>query len=233
MADYLNIETWARRGAFEYFRAFDKPYFSVCVRLDVAPLRAALAARQSAAPTSTPAASPAIPSGGLMLACYHLALCVANAQQPFRLRLETGRVRIHDVVHASTTVLRADESFGFAYLHHHASYTLFASQAAVQISAAREGQAGFEPRVDEAAVLHLTTLPWLHFSSFSHARNWGREDSVPKLAFGRIRSEGMHQWMPLSVEVHHALVDGLHVGRYVQALEAALQDPQGWLDGMP
>ena len=138
-------------------------------------------------------------------------------------------MRIHEVVHASTTVLRADESFGFAYLHHAASYTQFARQAAVQIQAAREGRAGFEPRVDESALLHFTTLPWLHFTSFSHARNWGREDSVPKLAFGRIEAQGPHQWLPCSVEVHHALVDGLHVGRYVQALEAALQHPQAWL----
>ena len=221
MAAYLNTDTWARRDAFAYFRTFDKPYFSVCVRLDVAPLRAALAARRGQANTA----------GGLTLACYHLALQVANAQQPFRLRLEGGRVRIHEVVHGSTTVLRADESFGFAYLQHHPSYTQFASHATVQINAVREGRVLFEPRVDEAALLHFTTLPWLHFSSFSHARNWGREDSVPKLAFGRISAEGPQQWMPLSVEVHHALVDGLHVGRYVQAMEAALQAPGHWLDG--
>jgi chloramphenicol O-acetyltransferase type A len=29
--------------------------------------------------------------------------------------------------------------------------------------------------------------------------------------------------------VHHALMDGLHVGRYVEAFEAALQTPRDWL----
>ena len=38
-----------------------------------------------------------------------------------------------------------------------------------------------------------------------------------------------HRWMPPSVEVHHALMDGLHVGRYVQAFEAALAAPEAWL----
>jgi DNA polymerase-4 len=32
------------------------------------------------------------------------------------------------------------------------------------------------------------------------------------------------------VEVHHALMDGLHLGRYVQDVEAALLQPQRWLD---
>jgi len=35
--------------------------------------------------------------------------------------------------------------------------------------------------------------------------------------------------MPLSVEVHHALMDGLHVGRFIEGFEAALREPQAWL----
>ena len=31
--------------------------------------------------------------------------------------------------------------------------------------------------------------------------------------------------MPISVEVHHALMDGLHVGRFFSQLEEALADP--------
>jgi chloramphenicol O-acetyltransferase type A len=29
--------------------------------------------------------------------------------------------------------------------------------------------------------------------------------------------------------VHHALMDGVHVGRYVQDFEAMLQEPHAWL----
>jgi chloramphenicol O-acetyltransferase type A len=52
---------------------------------------------------------------------------------------------------------------------------------------------------------------------------------VPKLAFGRAEPAGEHLWMPMSVEVHHALMDGLHVGRFVQAFEAALRAPRDWM----
>ena len=106
----------------------------------------------------------------------------------------------------------------------------FAAPAAAAIAASRAGRAPFEPKPDDAARVHFTTLPWLHFTGFSHARNWGREDSVPKLAFGRIDNDGARAWMPLSVEVHHALMDGLHVGQFVQAFEVALSEPQVWLD---
>jgi chloramphenicol O-acetyltransferase type A len=208
---------WSRRDAFAFFRDFDKPYFSVCTRVDVAPLKAALASRAGT------------PAGRLMLACYFVALRLANVQQPFRLRLQGGRVRELAVVHGSTTVLRPDDSFSFADFDHDDDFERFAAGTAAAIDAARVPGAPFEPRQDAQAVLHFTTLPWVHFTSFSHARNWGREDAVPKLAFGRIDTDGARQWMPLSVEVHHALMDGLHVGRYIEGFEAALRDPGDWL----
>ena len=90
MAEYLNTETWARREAFEYFRGFDKPYFNVCVRLDAAPLKAAVAARGQS----------------FSLACLFLSLRLANLHEPLRYRLEGGRVRVHEVVHGSSTVLQ-------------------------------------------------------------------------------------------------------------------------------
>ncbi len=209
-AAYLDTANWVRRDAFEFFRVFDKPYFNVCTRVDVARLKAAASGV----------------GAGLTLACYFTALRLANAHAPFRYRLEGARVRVHEQVHGSTTVLREDgESFGFAYLEHDAEFAAFVAQAGAAIDAARSGPAVFEPRSDEQALIHLTSLPWLHFSSFSHARNWGREDSIPKLAFGRVEAEGDRLWMPLSVEVHHALMDGVHVGRFVQAFEEALREP--------
>ena len=217
MSRHLDLERWPRRAAFDFFRSFDKPYFNVCTRLDVAPLKAALAAR--AAP------------GGLSLACYFASLLLANRLEPFRYRIEQGRVRVLDVVHGSTTVLRDDDSFGFAYLDHAADFASFAAGAAAAIAAARAPGARFEPRTDEQAMLHFTTLPWVHFTSFSHARNWGREDSVPKLAFGRADADGSRLWLPVSVEVHHALMDGVHVGRFIEGFEALLREPAGWIGG--
>ncbi len=213
-ATYLDTAAWHRRETFEYFRGFDKPYFNVCVRLDAAPLKAALRG----------------PGGGSFnLACHFAALAVANRHEPMRLRLEGGRVRVYEAVGASTTVLREDGSIAFAYLPAATRWREFERRAAPLVDAARDRASVFDPGLDEAAVIHFTTLPWLHFTSFSHARNWGREDSVPKIAFGRAEAEGERLWLPFSVEVHHALMDGLHVGRYVQDLEAALAQPAALL----
>jgi chloramphenicol O-acetyltransferase type A len=216
MAVFLNTDTWARREAFDHFRGFDKPYFDVCVRLDAAPLKLAAAAC----------------GASFTLASHFVALRLANLHEPFRYRLEGGRVRIHAAVHGSTTVLRDDESFGFATLHHTSDFAAFCAQGNAAMAAVRSRERPFDPDIGEAALVHFTTLPWLHFTSFSHARNWRREDSVPKIAFGRLQPDGDRLWLPFAVEVHHALMDGLHLGRYVQDVETALQQPGPWLGSL-
>ncbi len=230
----VDTRHWARREAFEFFRHFDKPYFNVCVKVDVAPLQAWLKA--GAAGTSNA-------GGGLTLALYHLTLRLAQSHQAFRLRLEGGQVWRWPQVFASTAVLRADDSLAFAYLPYHADPAVFLQHAQAAIALARQPGSTFDPLVrsgsgvplptapgplDERAALHFTTLPWLHFSSFSHARNWGREDAIPKFAFGRVQADGAAAWLPMSVEVHHGLADGVHVGRFVQDYEAALLQPADW-----
>ncbi len=211
---YLDLDRWHRRAAFDFFRGFDIPTFNLCARLDVALLRQAVKD---------------LGVGSLSLAYHFIAIRLANDIEPFRYRLEGDRVRVHDTVHGSTTVLREDDSFGFATLEHNRDFAAFCAQGGQALAKGRLRDAPFEPSKHQTATLHMTTLPWVHFSSYSNARQWGANDSIPTFAFGRIETDGVRQWMPLSVEVHHALMDGLHVGRYFEGFEAALRAPEIWL----
>jgi chloramphenicol O-acetyltransferase len=42
MAEYLDLEKWARQEVFEFFRGFDKPYFNISTTVDVSKMLAAL-----------------------------------------------------------------------------------------------------------------------------------------------------------------------------------------------
>ena len=41
--------------------------------------------------------------------------------------------------------------------------------------------------------------------------------------------ENERTMLPISVEVHHALMDGLHAGRYLIRLEEMLMEPETYL----
>ncbi len=213
MSKYLDLGNWPRRDLFEFFRNFDKPYFNICSRLDITSLLAALRLR------SNPCVS---------LAYHYFALRVANEIEPFRYRLREGKVIVHDVINGGTTVLLPNESFTFAYFDYDENFERFLLQAGRAVEEASTGKHPFKP-TDRDDTVYFTALPWISFTSFSHARNWGREDSVPRIAFGKFTKESDRVLLPISVEVHHALMDGLHVGQYLTRLEEALRQPKEFL----
>ena len=133
-------------------------------------------------------------------------------------------------VDATPTVLRPDDSFAVARLPFAKRLSDFAGPALAAIAAAQVpgGDWGIAP---EPVGVAMSTLPLVHFTHFSHARKASPadEDGTPAIALGAFQWEGERCWMPINIEVHHALADGLHVGRFVQALQALLAEPAGLL----
>jgi chloramphenicol O-acetyltransferase type A len=213
MAKYLDLANWARRDLFEFFIGFDKPYFNICARLDITNLLALLRHRANVS---------------VSLAYHYFALRIANEIEPFRYRLRDRKVIVHDVINGGTTVLLANESFTFAYFDYEEDFEKFVFEAGRAVKEAQTGNHPFKPTNRDDTV-YFTVLPWVSFTSFSHARNWGREDSVPRIAFGKFTKENDRTLLPISVEVHHALMDGLHVGQYLARLEEALRKPEDYI----
>src|SRR5262249_22748105 len=148
--------------------------------------------------------------------------------EPFRYRLKDGKVFVYDVVNGGTTVLLPNESFTYAYFDYQKDFDLFVSEMGRAVEAVRSGSGELKPTMRDDVIYH-TTLPWISFTSFAHARNKGRGDSIPRIVFGKFIEQGNKLLLPLSVEVHHALMDGLHVGRYFSGFEAAMAAPEDFV----
>jgi chloramphenicol O-acetyltransferase type A len=50
-------------------------------------------------------------------------------------------------------------------------------------------------------------------------------DSVPRFAWGKVFEDGKSLKMPLDVQGHHALMDGIHVGRFFAEVEDYFRHP--------
>ena len=53
----------------------------------------------------------------------------------------------------------------------------------------------------------------------------GVKTPFQKLRLGNLQPRTKGLFLPISVEVHHALMDGLHVGRYLSRMEDMLNEP--------
>jgi chloramphenicol O-acetyltransferase type A len=195
---YLDVENWKRREHFELYRDFANPFFSVCVELDVTDLWQMTRARGA-------------PS--FFLATIFAALRASNSVEAFRTRIRGERVWVHDRVGITPTVLRSDETFAFARLDLAETFVEFAKQSAPIVDDACELRPIVPRPTDD--VVYQTTLPWLRFTSFSNALK-GEGDSVPRIAFGKCSDDRGRWKLPVSVEVHHALIDGIDVARFLE-----------------
>lgn len=205
----LDLDAWPRKAHFDFFKGFDEPFFGVCVDVDCTQTYARCQHEEVS-----------------FFLCYlHSALAAANAVEPFRLRIEDGAVYVHDRVHASPTIARPNGTFGYAYIEYRPDWAPFEAAAQQEIARVRASDE-LDPAMAGENVLHISSLPWLDFNAVSHARHFKGEDSSPKICFGKVTETASgRQSMPVSVHAHHALVDGRHVGAFVDAFQHRLNDP--------
>jgi chloramphenicol O-acetyltransferase type A len=86
-----------------------------------------------------------------------------------------------------------------------------------------------EPGEDD--LLFMTAIPWVSFTSFMHPINYHPADSIPRFAWGKFYTEGQSLKMPLGVQAHHALMDGIHMGRFYEEIQGYLDHPETILRG--
>ena len=65
----------------------------------------------------------------------------------------------------------------------------------------------------------ISALPWLHYTALLQPVAGG-DESNPRITWGKFAPDAQGRLMlPVSVLAHHALVDGLHLGRFYTGLE--------------
>ena len=143
--------------------------------------------------------------------------------EALRYRIEDGQVYCYDRIHASATIGRPDHTFGFSFIEQHDELTAFVPGATAEIAAV---QASEGLRLNETTgrpdVIHFSALPWVRFTGLTHARSFSHPDSCPKISVGQTYVEGAATLLPVSINVHHGLADGYHVGLFLAEFQELL-----------
>lgn len=201
----VDISTWERKATYEFFRDYEDPFFNIAANLDVT--RVYQFCKENGLAFS--------------LAALFLSLQTANEIREFRLRIIDGAVVEFARVEATQTILNEDETFSFCYFAMQDDIFEFdrAGKAARDTYKALKT---FDVETDRVDLIYYSAIPWISFTSFKHASRQNNRQTVPRMVFGKIFEDGSTRKMPFSVEVHHALVDGIHVGKFFNLFQAKL-----------
>ncbi|MFV5683848.1 CatA-like O-acetyltransferase [Flavobacterium sp. GB2R13] len=196
----LDIENWNRKTHFHFFRQFEEPFFGATVEIDC---------------TKAYETAKAL-DASFFIYYLHKTLVAVNAIESFRYRISDDKIYVCDQINGSATIGREDGSFGFSLMEYNADFTIFKATASAEIERIQNTTGLFTRTFEEDNVIHFSAIPWLNFTSLSHARSYTFPDSCPKISFGKmIVAQNGKRTMSMSVHVHHGLMDGLHVGQFV------------------
>lgn len=207
MKHKLDLANWNRREHFAFFSRMEEPYWGVTVELDATAAYELCKRNQQS----------------FFLYYLYQSLVAANQVECLRYRIQNKEVIVYDRIHASATVNRPDGTFDFTYMPHAIDFKRFVKTALPEIKRASTSK-GLSVGIAADNVIHYSSLPWLRFKGLSHARGFSRPDSCPKISFGKLTLENDKQLLPMSIHVHHGLVDGLDVGRFVKSFQKLLNE---------
>ena len=207
----IDLETWPRREQYNLYRDLDFPYFSMTADVDVTAMRG-LVRRLGESFTSA--------------VSYAIARA-ANDVPEFRQRMhrrdeQPDEIREYAVVHPSITVLGEGGQFRFCVLPYSEDFDTFRTQARPRIEEAKRAPSLWAVP-DREDFLFMTSIPWIRFTAMTHPVPLNPACPVPRIAWGQFRKDSNDRMqMPLNVQAHHAMIDGLHLGRFYARLQEIL-----------
>ena len=199
--EYIDLNTWSRREAFALFSQVEWPFYAITIPLEVTRVKAV--------------------SRELGLSFYHLMvwLCTkaVNSVPAFRLRVRGDQVVRLDRTDPSFTTLRpGTEAFQIITMPWEEDPAAFCAHARERCSA----QTAFIDQESETdALIYISCTPWFDFTSLSNERPANRDDTIPRLAWGRYYEDKGGLWVHLSVDVNHRTIDGFHIGQFKEAID--------------
>jgi chloramphenicol O-acetyltransferase type A len=207
MKKIIDIENWIRKEHFEWFKNFDEPFFGIVSELDCS--IAYLKSKKENIP--------------FYHSYLHKSLKAVNLLENFRLRIEDNKVVCYDKINASATINNADNLYAMSFIEYTDNLLDFSRKMRLEEERINKIRGlGVSENTMRKDVIHYSSVPWFKITGLSHARNYKFEDSVPKITFGKFEMVGNKKIMNISINGHHGLIDGSHVGIYLKTFQDLL-----------
>jgi chloramphenicol O-acetyltransferase type A len=204
----VDVEAWNRKTTFEFFKDYEDPFFNITANLDVTNLY--LFCKEN--------------NLSFSLASLFYSLQTANEIREFRFRLKDKKLVECSKIHATQTILCDDETFSFCYFELKENIFEFDEAGKKGVEKYKQLKT-FDVETGRIDLIYYSVIPWVSFTSFKHAGRFDNRQTVPRMVFGKVFEENRRRKMPHSVEVHHALIDGFHVGKYFNRLQEKFENP--------
>lgn len=206
---FIDVETWKRKKHYHCFKNLDYPHFSICANLAITPFYSFIKKNNLS----------------FFKTFIYLATKTANDIKEFHYRIRKDLIVEHEIIHPSFTMMTKQEVFNFCTTTYSESFPGFIRDTTTKMTMASIA-VNLEDDLGRDDLIYMTSIPWISFTSITHPIHMSPTDSIPRIAWGKYLNENDKIIIPLSVQVHHALADGAHVGQYFTLIQDYLNHPE-------
>ena len=209
MEQIIDQSTWPRKEIFDFFSGVSNPFYAVTFRQDVTELYSVCKRKR--------------------LSFYYALIylcCKALSDVPaFRLRIRGKHVvALEEQIPSFTDLKKGSELFYIVTIPCRGTLTEFCA-AAKKISSTQNFFLDAAGQGDD--LVYFSCLPWVDITAVTNERDLlfptARDDSIPRICWGKYTVENGRVFLGISIEVNHRLIDGVHIGRFAEALTRRIQ----------
>ena len=200
----IDLSSWKRKEHFEFFSKMDSPNFGIVTEVDC-----------------DECYKNSKENGISFFASYlHKSMIAINSVEELKYRIVDNEIIAFEKIHAGITIAREDETFGFGFVNFSQDFETFNAELNNEILEVKNCS-GLRLNNDDIKkdLIRHSTIPWNSFSGLLHPTNIDRKESVPKITFGKFAVRDGKRMLPISIEAHHGLVDGLHIAKYLNEFQ--------------
>ena len=210
---YIDMTKYPRLDHFRHFLTMQQPCVSITVQVDITDWLSRLKA--SGCP--------------FFLSFQYAVVRAANRIPEFRQRIVDDKIVEYDYCNPSYIVSLPDDTYRYCNVNVNQPFAQYLEESRVKQDAALHSEHLEEEEGDVLGLLFISCVPWFNYTeammpypggSFSNPSFcWGgyRTDKYLALEDGRV-TEKVKTSIPVTLFFNHALIDGIHAGRFFDNL---------------
>lgn len=194
----IDIDKWHRKEFYLHYIDNVVCSYSATVDLDITPLR----------------------GQRLYAAMLWMITDTVNEYEEFRTYLSSKGLGIFDAMHPSYTIFnQRNKNFSVIWTEFSAEYAIFLRRYQHDVSQYSASTA-LAPKPEKPEnTFDVSMIPWMTFTSFNLNIFGDGKYLLPIFTMGKAFIREEKTYLPLSIQVHHAVCDGYHVSRFVDTLQ--------------
>jgi chloramphenicol O-acetyltransferase type A len=195
MSQIVNFAEWPRYKHYKIFAGMESPHLTVSFNIDVKPLLNS--------------------SKNFFSTILFLIHRTCEEIPEFRYRIQKdASIVFYESIDISFNILAKDGLFSNHRLSPIYNFEKFNNEVQLAIKAKNErGEIQIDPDQDQNLIV-TSFAPWFSFLSIREPVI-NKNDSIPRITWGKYTANGQ---LPMSVQAHHGLIDGLHLGKFYEIL---------------